>query len=107
MPLIKASERDGASLEGAPYEASVSLIIDRRSKPGEGPRLHRHQYDETWVVEEGNLTFVLGDERVNAGPGDIVIAPAGVPHKFMNDGPGGSSMICVHANPTIAGEWLE
>jgi len=50
------------------------LIDPGSQQPGEGPRLHRHPYDETWVVQEGNLTFQLGDERHQAGPGDIVIA---------------------------------
>jgi hypothetical protein len=36
-----------------------------------------------------------------------VIAPPDVPHKFTNDGPGASSMVCIHANPTMVTEWLE
>ena len=27
------------------------------SEPGGGPRLHRHPYDETWVIEEGKVRF--------------------------------------------------
>jgi mannose-6-phosphate isomerase-like protein (cupin superfamily) len=33
--------------------------------------------------------------------------PPGVPHKFRNDGPGRSRLVCVHANPTFVTEWLE
>lgn len=106
MPIIRSADIHDSSLEGAPHGATISVILDRRD-PGQGPRLHRHQYDETWFVEEGNVTFVLGEERIKAGPGDIVIAPPGVPHKFSNDGPGRSSLVCIHASPTIAGEWLE
>jgi quercetin dioxygenase-like cupin family protein len=106
MPVITASALAGANLKGAEHGATISLILDH-SEPGQGPRLHRHPYDETWVVQEGNVTFQLGEERLNAGPGDIVIAPPGVPHKFTNDGPGRSSLVCIHASPEMVTEWLE
>jgi quercetin dioxygenase-like cupin family protein len=106
MPIINASTLKTGNLKGAEHGATISLILDH-SEPGHGPRLHRHPYDETWVVQEGNLTFQLGDERHRAGPGDIVIAPPGVPHKFTNDGPGPSNLVCIHANPEMVTEWLE
>ena len=106
MPVIKANTRGPESIEGSGYGATISLILDE-SEPGQGPRLHRHAYDETWVVQEGSVTFQLGDARYEAGPGDIVIAPPRVPHKFINNGPGRSRLVCIHANPTIVGEWLE
>jgi mannose-6-phosphate isomerase-like protein (cupin superfamily) len=82
------------------------LILDH-SEPGQGPRLHRHPYDETWVVQEGSLAFRLGEERFLIGAGDIVIAPPGIAHKFTNDGPGPSHLVCIHASPTVITEWLE
>ena len=106
MPIINATTPKTGDLEGAAHGAMISLVLDD-SEPGQGPRLHRHPYDETWVVQEGNLTFRLGDEHHKVGPGDIVIAPPGVPHKFTNDGPGRSNLVCIHANPTVVTEWLE
>jgi mannose-6-phosphate isomerase-like protein (cupin superfamily) len=106
MPLIKNGTIPTGNLEGENHGASISLILDQ-SDPGYGPRLHRHPYDETWVVIEGSLTFQSGDERLAAGPGDIVIVPPGTPHKFINDGPGRSRLVCIHANPTFDTEWLE
>jgi quercetin dioxygenase-like cupin family protein len=106
MPVINASALETGNLRGADHGATISVILDH-SEPGQGPRLHRHPYDETWVVQEGSLTFQLGDHRQQVGPGDIVIAPPGVPHKFTNDGPGRSTLVCVHASPTFSTEWLE
>ncbi len=106
MPVINTSGLGSGNLEGGAHGATISLILDH-SAPGQGPRLHRHPYDETWVVQEGNLTFQLGDTRHQAGPGDIVIAPPGVPHKFINDGPGRCNLVCIHASPTMSTEWLE
>jgi mannose-6-phosphate isomerase-like protein (cupin superfamily) len=68
---------------------------------------HRHPYDETWVVIEGNLTFDSGEEQLRAGPGDIIIVPPDTPHKFINEGPGTSNLVCIHASPTMVTDWLE
>lgn len=106
MPVITAATLETGNLKGADHGATISLILDN-SEPGHGPRLHRHPYDETWVVQDGHLTFQLDDQRVAVSAGDIVIAPPSVPHKFTNDGPGRSKLVCIHANPTMVTEWLE
>jgi mannose-6-phosphate isomerase-like protein (cupin superfamily) len=106
MPIITAEMRGDENIRGAEHGASISLILDE-SEPGHGPRLHRHTYDETWVVIEGNVTFQAGAERLSAGPGDVVIVPPETPHKFTNDGPGQSKMVCIHASPTLETTWLE
>jgi mannose-6-phosphate isomerase-like protein (cupin superfamily) len=106
MPVINVSELERAHLEGAEHGATISLIFDD-SAPDHGPRLHRHPYDETWFVQEGQLTFQLEQETLNADAGDIVIVPPNVPHKFTNTGQGRCKLICIHANPTFVTEWLE
>ena len=106
MPVINVSELDGRTLRGEDYGATVSLILDQ-SEPGQGPRLHRHPSDAPWVVQAGNLTFQVGEEQFPAREGDIVIVPPDAPHKFTNDGPVRSSLVCIHANPTMVTEWLE
>jgi mannose-6-phosphate isomerase-like protein (cupin superfamily) len=106
MPVIDSRTLPTGDLKGVEHGATISLIFDH-SEPGQGPRLHKHPYDETWVVVEGNLTFQAGEEKLKAGAGDIVIVPPGAPHKFTNDGPGRSNLVCIHANPTMVTEWLE
>jgi quercetin dioxygenase-like cupin family protein len=106
MPVINTGTLEDGNLKGAEHGATISLILDQ-SEPGHGPRLHRHPYDETWLVQEGTLTFQLGEDLIPVSAGDIVIAPPGVPHKFTNDGPGRSKLVCIHANPTFVTDWLE
>jgi quercetin dioxygenase-like cupin family protein len=48
------------------------------------PPLHRHDFDETFYVLEGELTFQLGDERLIRGAGELAFAPRGVPHTYAN-----------------------
>jgi mannose-6-phosphate isomerase-like protein (cupin superfamily) len=87
MPVIHSDELDHGNLKGVDHGATISLILDH-SESGHGPRLHRHPYDETWVVVEGNVTFQAGEDHMEAGSGDIVIVPPGAPHKFHQRRPG-------------------
>ena len=67
--------------------AGVLSLVENRARAGfPGPRLHRHEFDETFYVLEGELTFQLVDDLVTAGPGEVVFAPRGVPHTFANRG---------------------
>ena len=68
-----------------PCTVSFFLVNNR---PGEGPALDRHAYDETFIILEGRVLVRVGDESLEGGPGDIVIGPAGTPHGFTNSGPG-------------------
>ena len=106
MPLINASTLITGNLEGAAHGATISLILDH-SEPGDGPRLHRHPYDETWLVLAGQLTFTAGDQEFEAGPDDIVIVPPDTPHKFINRGTERARLICIHASSSFQTEWLE
>ncbi len=106
MSVINARTLPTGNLKGAEHGATISVILDD-SEPGHGPRLHKHPYDETWVVIEGNLTFQAGGQQLAAGPGDIVIVAPEMPHKFTNNGPGRCQLVCIHANPTFVTEWLE
>jgi mannose-6-phosphate isomerase-like protein (cupin superfamily) len=106
MPVINASSLPTGDLVGEDHEATISLILDH-SEPGHGPRLHKHPYDEIWVVNDGSLTFQAGEDQLEAGPGDIVIVPRDTPHKFTNRGPGRVDLVCIHAHPRFETEWLE
>lgn len=87
-------------------DAPVSIIfVD--SPPGSGVRLHRHPYAETFIVQEGTATFTVGGETFEVRGGQIVVAPAGTPHKFVNSGDGPLKQIDIHANGRFVTEWLE
>lgn len=74
---------------------------------GGGPRLHRHPYEEIFVIQEGQVTFTVGSATVEARAGQIVIVPKGVPHKFVNSGAGPLRQIDIHPNKHFITEWLE
>jgi mannose-6-phosphate isomerase-like protein (cupin superfamily) len=91
---------------GLSSNANLSLILVDLS-PGEGPRLHRHPYQEVIVVHKGNAVYTIGSTIVTVCAGQIVIVPKGVPHKFINSGPGRLRQTDIHLSGTFETEWLE
>lgn len=64
--------------------------------------LHVHHEDaEAWYVLEGRLGFLLGNEVVEAGEGEAVLAPAGVSHTYWNAGRGPARYLVV-MGPRVA-----
>jgi len=52
-----------------------------------GPPLHIHHLeDEECLVTAGILTAEAGGQRMDAGPGQTVRLPRGVPHRWWNEG---------------------
>ncbi len=49
-----------------------------------GPGTHHHPEDDVFFVLEGTVTFLVGEERVEAPAGSFVMAPGGTPHDFRN-----------------------
>ena len=75
-------------------------------EPGGGPRLHRHPYEEIFIIQEGRCTFHVDGEEFDAAAGAIVIAPAGAPHRFTNTGDGPLRQIDIHVSAAFSTEWL-
>jgi len=66
--------------------------------PGRELEAHTHAAeDDAFYILEGELTFVLGDEELLAGPGTFVLVPPDVVHGFRNDGARAVRMLNVHA----------
>jgi mannose-6-phosphate isomerase-like protein (cupin superfamily) len=74
--------------------------------PGSGPSLHRHPYEETFIIEEGTVRFTVGERQLEATGGEVVVVPAGVPHGFVNVGQAPMRSINVHPVARMQTEWL-
>ena len=51
---------------------------------GARPPLHCHDFDETFYLLEGELTFQLREAIVTRRAGEIAFVPRGVPHTYAN-----------------------
>jgi len=92
--------------EGRDHGTPVSFFLIDYA-PGERVGLHLHPYPETWIVRAGEAEFTVGDERLRARPGDIVVAPARVPHGFLAVGSGRLELVCIHPHDHVEQVWVE
>lgn len=50
-------------------------------EPGQAQRVHAHAgADKFYLVVSGKARFVVGESRYEAAAGDLILAPADVPH---------------------------
>jgi mannose-6-phosphate isomerase-like protein (cupin superfamily) len=109
QPEVLTFDVDGAmtgQFEGRDHGGTVSVILVDTDEPGAGPRLHRHPYDETFVIHAGQAEFTVGEEKLTARGGQVVVVPPNAPHKFANTG-GRLVMTNIHAGDEFETEWLE
>jgi len=91
------------SVPGLAMGAGVTVLAYGTDTVGVGPRLHVHPYDETFVVIAGRARFFVGEAVIEASAGEVVLGPAGVPHRFENLGPGRLQTVDIHHSP----EWIQ
>ncbi len=82
---------------------SVILV---HSRPGAGPKLHRHPYAEVFIVESGEATFRIGEDTVVVEGGNVVVSPPGEAHGFTNTGSGELRLTAIHGAARFDTEWL-
>ncbi|GAA0733750.1 quercetin 2,3-dioxygenase [Dactylosporangium roseum] len=59
-------------------------VVEFVNPPGFAPPVHRHvDEDEMFYVLSGSARYRCGDDTFEAGPGDFVLLPSGVPHTFL------------------------
>ena len=74
-------------IDGAEAAERFSLVEHPMSARALAAPLHRHNNeDEYSFVIEGRMGALLGDEHLEAGPGDLVHKPRGQWHTFWNAG---------------------
>ncbi len=79
--------------------ADAYAVITLSVAPGGGPPLHAHPGNETFYVLTGAFAFTQRDatgvSTFRAGPGAVVHAPGGAPHRFENVGAERATMLQV------------
>jgi len=96
-----------SELQGYQFGGANVCLIFVDLEPGDGPRLHRHPYEEIFIVLEGQAKFTVGSDTVEAHAGQVLIVQPGIPHKFVNSGDGRLRQVDIHASARFVTEWLE
>ena len=89
---VRARRVEGDRITLALVELAPSSIV-----PG-----HQHEAEQLGMVVEGSVTFTIGDEQRELGPGGTWRISSNVPHQ-VTTGPAGATVIDIF-NPTRA-DW--
>ena len=74
-------------LRGSSSDDRFALIDQTIPPRALAAPLHTHEHeDEYSFVLTGRLGAQIGDDLVEAGPGDLVLKPRGIPHAYWNPG---------------------
>lgn len=57
-------------------------LVDETAREGEEIPLHRHDDVESFYVLEGKVSFFVGQDRLDGGPGSFQHIPGGTVHGF-------------------------
>ncbi|MCC7242152.1 MAG: cupin domain-containing protein [Acidobacteria bacterium] len=80
------------------FESPRLLVGLNAFEPGQEHALHAHDgQDKAYLVVEGAGRFLLEGRDLAMSAGDLLIAPAGVPHGVRNTGPGRLLVVAVLA----------
>src|SRR5580698_7626562 len=70
-------------------------LIDMHVPPGGGPPPHRHDFEETFTILEGEIEATFRGAKVVVGAGETINIPANAPHQFRNSSTKAVRMLCI------------
>jgi quercetin dioxygenase-like cupin family protein len=84
-------------------QGSAHAIVNvSKTSPGRGgPSLHIHEFDQFFLVLEGILQVEIGLSAHTVPAGNLVVLPAGVPHRQWNGGEGIERHLAILAPPPV------
>jgi quercetin dioxygenase-like cupin family protein len=70
-------------------------VIDMHIPPGGGPPPHRHDFEETFIVLQGEMEATFRGQKSMVKAGDTINIPANAPHRFENISAHAARLICI------------
>lgn len=70
-------------------------LIDMYVPPGGGPPPHRHDFEESFTVLEGEIEAMFRGETVSLRAGQVIQIPANAPHQFRNSSARPARLLCI------------
>jgi quercetin dioxygenase-like cupin family protein len=70
-------------------------LIDMHIPPGGGPPPHRHDFEESFTLLEGELQATFRGARSTVRAGETINIPANAPRQFHNASTGPARLLCI------------
>ena len=101
---MKPPGGEAAVFQGFEYGADVSFFVVQFS-PGKGPNKHRHPYEETFIILDGEIEVIVDGETQMIKSGTVAVIPAKTWHEFKNRSEKPTLLINIHPVPKMITEW--
>ena len=72
-------------------------LIDMHIPPGGGPGPHRHDFEETFMLLEGEIEVTFRGQKITAKAGETLNIPSNAPHEFHNVSNKNVRLLCLCA----------
>ncbi len=72
-------------------------VIDMHVPPGGGPGPHRHDFEETFILLDGEIEVAFRGKKSTVRAGETINVPSNAPHQFHNSSSRPARMICICA----------
>ena len=70
-------------------------VIDMHVPPGGGPGPHRHDFEETFILLEGQVEATFRGRKTILKTGETINIPANAPHQFHNASSSAARLLCI------------
>ncbi len=70
-------------------------VIDMHIPPGGGPPPHRHDFEETFILLEGQMEATFRGKKSAVRAGETLNISANAPHQFHNASGEAVRMLCI------------
>lgn len=70
-------------------------LIDMHIPPGGGPPPHRHDFEESFTVLEGEIEATFRGQHSTVRAGQTINIPANAPHQFRNKSEQPARLLCI------------
>jgi quercetin dioxygenase-like cupin family protein len=70
-------------------------LVDMHVPPGGGPPPHRHDFEETFILLEGEIEATFRGKKSVVQAGETVHIPANAPHQFHNASSKAVRLLCI------------
>jgi len=64
------------------FSGKNSMMVMNELMPSAKPALHHHPHEQLTQIIKGTCRFVIGNESLDMGPGDLILIPPNIPHSL-------------------------
>jgi quercetin dioxygenase-like cupin family protein len=101
--MVRISDKESYSRFARPEDEDEGMWLDHvevhlvTHPAGQVKEMHTHDppQDHVIVMRSGRMRWTVEDRTLDAGPGDVIVTPAGTPHGYEVLGDEPAKVVCI------------